>query len=45
MDVNTLRMLVTVVSFLVFVCIMVWVWQRRHTQDYKDAANLPLNEK
>ncbi len=45
MDVNTLRILVTVVSFIVFVYIMVWVWRRRHTADYDEAAHLPLNEK
>ncbi len=45
MDVNILRALVTLVSFIVFICIMVWVWRRRHTADYEEAANLPLNEK
>lgn len=45
MDVNTLRILVTVVSFILFVSILIWVWRRRNTQDYKDAANLPFEEK
>jgi len=45
MDVNTLRTLVTLASFIVFVAILIWVWRRRHTQDYKDAANLPFDEK
>lgn len=42
MEINTLRAIVTAVSFLVFVGILVWVWQHRKTQDFKDAANLPF---
>jgi len=45
MEVNTLRAIVTLISFIVFVGIMVWVWRRRHTADYDEAASLPLNEK
>lgn len=45
MDVNSLRALVTVISFIAFVCIMIWVWRRRHTTDYEEASSLPLNEK
>lgn len=44
MDINTLRILVTVISFIVFVGILVWVWQNRNTSDFKDAANLPFKE-
>jgi cytochrome c oxidase cbb3-type subunit IV len=45
MDLNTLRILVTIVSFIVFVGIVIWVWRNRNTKDFKEAANLPFNEK
>jgi cytochrome c oxidase cbb3-type subunit 4 len=44
MDINTLRALVTVTSFAVFVGIVVWAWRRRNTQDFRQAANLPFEE-
>jgi cytochrome c oxidase cbb3-type subunit 4 len=44
MDMNTLRIAVTVVSFIVFIGILIWVWRNRHTSDFKDAANLPFKE-
>jgi cytochrome c oxidase cbb3-type subunit IV len=44
MDINTLRIAVTVVSFIVFVGILVWVWKNRNTSDFKDAANQPFKE-
>jgi cytochrome c oxidase cbb3-type subunit 4 len=45
MDINTLRILVTIVSLVVFVGIVIWVWRNRNTKDFKEAANLPFNEK
>lgn len=45
MDINALRVIVTLLSFIVFVGIVVWVWRRRHTKDFKEAANLPFDEK
>jgi len=44
MDINTLRIAVTVLSFIVFVGILIWVWRNRNTSDFKDAANLPFEE-
>ena len=44
MDINTLRALVTVASFAVFVGIVIWAWRRRNTQDFRQAANLPFEE-
>ncbi len=44
MDINTLRILATVSSFLVFVGILVWVWRHRRTSDFNEAANLPFTE-
>jgi len=45
MDVNTLRVLVTLISFIVFVGILVWVWRNRHNEGFEEAANLPFDEK
>jgi len=42
MDINTLRILATVSSFIVFVGILVWAWRHRTTSDFKEAANLPF---
>jgi cytochrome c oxidase cbb3-type subunit IV len=45
MDINTLRIFITIVSLVVFVGILIWVWRNRNTKDFKEAANLPFNEK
>ncbi len=44
MDITLLRIAATVLSFIVFVGILVWTWKHRNTQDFKDAANLPFQE-
>ncbi|MDI1297991.1 cbb3-type cytochrome c oxidase subunit 3 [Methylotenera sp.] len=44
MDMNTLRIAVTIISFIVFVGILIWVWRNRNTSDFKEGANLPFNE-
>ncbi|MEQ1487078.1 MAG: cbb3-type cytochrome c oxidase subunit 3 [Methylotenera sp.] len=44
MDINTLRIVATVVSFIVFIGIVVWVWRNRKSSDFKEAANLPFKE-
>lgn len=44
MDINTLRILATVASFIVFIGIIVWAYQRRKTSDFKEAANLPFTD-
>lgn len=42
MDINLLREIVTIISFLTFVGIIVWAWRRRQSKDFKDAAHLPF---
>ncbi len=44
MDINTLREIVTVISFGMFVGILIWVWRHRNTPDFKEAADLPFIE-
>ena len=44
MDVNILRSIVTVISLLVFIGIVIWVWSKRHTGDFEKAANLPFEQ-
>jgi cytochrome c oxidase cbb3-type subunit IV len=43
-DVNLLRVLVTVISFLVFVGIVAWAWSRRNKAAFDEAAQLPFQE-
>jgi cytochrome c oxidase cbb3-type subunit IV len=43
-DVNVLRVLVTVISFLVFVGIVAWAWSRRNKAAFDEAAQLPFQE-
>lgn len=44
MDINTLRIVTTVVSFLTFIGIIAWAMDRRNTQTFQDAAELPLQD-
>jgi cytochrome c oxidase cbb3-type subunit 4 len=44
MDINTLRIAVTIISFIMFVGILIWVWRNRNTSDFEEAANLPFKE-
>ena len=36
MDINMLRIVTTVVSFIVFIGILVWVWRNRNTSSFED---------
>ena len=44
MEVNTLRALVTVVSFATFIGIVWWAWSRRRADDFSQAAKLPFEQ-
>ncbi|MDI9332131.1 MAG: cbb3-type cytochrome c oxidase subunit 3 [Alphaproteobacteria bacterium] len=44
MDINTLRIAATLVSFVTFVGIIAWALDRRKSQQFQDAAALPLND-
>ena len=44
MDINDLRAIVTVVSFLVFIGIVCWAWSARRKKDFDEAARLALDD-
>jgi cytochrome c oxidase cbb3-type subunit 4 len=43
-DVNTLRSLATVVSFVTFIGIIAWAFARKNAPDFDKAANLPFEQ-
>lgn len=42
MDLNDLRIGVTLLSFVVFAGIVRWAWSRRNRRAFDEAANLPF---
>lgn len=44
MDVNTLRVAVTVLSLVAFIGIVCWAWSRKNAEAFAEAAQLPLME-
>ena len=44
MDVNDLRVVVTVLSFIAFIGIVIWVLKRRNAARFDEAAQLPFEE-
>jgi len=42
MDVNDLRMVVTLLSFVAFLGIVKWAWSRQREQGFAEAAQLPF---
>ena len=44
MDINTLRSIATVVSFVTFIGIVWWAWSQRRSEDFSEAANLPFEQ-
>ena len=43
-DVNTLRSVATVASFVTFIGIVWWAWSRWRSSDFNEAANLPFEQ-
>jgi cytochrome c oxidase cbb3-type subunit 4 len=43
-DINTLRSLATVVSFITFIGIIAWAYSGRNAADFEKAANLPFEQ-
>lgn len=44
MDINTLRSIVTVVTFIVFIAIVAWAWSSRNAKSFDEAAQLPFGQ-
>ena len=44
MEINTLRSIVTVATFLVFIGIVVWAWSSRTAKGFDEAAQLPFEQ-
>ncbi len=42
MDVNDLRVAITVASLVLFVALMAYTWSRRRRAEYEEAALLPF---
>ena len=43
-DINILRSLATVVSFITFIGIIAWAYSGRNATDFEKAANLPFEQ-
>jgi cytochrome c oxidase cbb3-type subunit 4 len=43
-DINTLRAMATVLSFMTFIGIVVWAYSRRNATDFEEAARLPFEQ-
>lgn len=44
MDVNDLRIATTLISFALFIGIMVWAFSARNKEDFEAASKLPLDQ-
>ena len=44
MELNTLRILIELVTFSAFVAIVAWAWSARRADDFDAAARLPFDE-
>jgi cytochrome c oxidase cbb3-type subunit 4 len=44
MDINTLRSIITVVAFALFIAIVVWAYSDRSKAAFDQAARLPFDE-
>ena len=44
MDVNDLRVAITVASLVLFIALMLHTWSRRRRAEYEEAAMLPFAE-
>ena len=44
MDVNTLRTVLMLICFMVFVCIVVWAWSGSNRSRFHEAARVPIDD-
>ena len=43
-DINTLRSIATVASFITFFGIWIWAYSRRNAADFEEASKLPFEQ-
>ncbi len=43
-DINTLRSIATVASFITFLGIWIWAYSRRNAADFEEASKLPFEQ-
>ena len=44
MDINTLRVIATVLSFVTFVAIWAWAWARANKERFDEEAAIPFQQ-
>ena len=44
MDINTLRSIITVLAFAIFIAIVLWAYSDRSKASFDQAARLPFDE-
>jgi cytochrome c oxidase cbb3-type subunit 4 len=44
MDIDGLRIAITLVSFIVFIGIVLWAWSKRNKAAFAEAADLPFTD-
>lgn len=44
MDLNDLRSAITLMSFALFIGLVVWTWQRKRLAAFEEAAQLPFED-
>lgn len=44
MDINDVRSVVTLLSFVLFVGIVAWAWSKRNRASFDEAAQLPFRD-
>ena len=44
MEIGTIRGLITAILMLLFIGVALWAFSRRRKDDFKEAANLPLED-
>lgn len=42
MDINTIRIWTTLLSFVLFIAIIRWTWSKRRKADFSEAEQLPF---
>jgi len=43
-DVNAARVVVTLLSFVMFIGIMIWAYSSKNAADFDEAGNLPFDQ-